>query len=187
MTDSGDRLKASSAPTADRDHAFDIAFGQRIRTARVAAGMSQSAIARAAGVTFQQVQKYEQGKNRMSVGTLQAIADALGVHPGSFFLDEGRKLSSPHQEAGRAQRVAEHIGERGAPTPPHQQSHPHPPPRPAPPPHARPWPTRWPGRRRRRRPGLPRATATRRSATILRWRIDAIALSLDSPRHENRK
>ena len=111
MTDSGDRLKASSAPTADRDHAFDIAFGQRIRTARVAAGMSQSAIARAAGVTFQQVQKYEQGKNRMSVGTLQAIADALGVHPGSFF-GEGPKLSSPHQEAGRAQRVAEHIGER---------------------------------------------------------------------------
>ena len=48
-------------------------------------GISQTALAEVVGVTFQQVQKYEKGKNRVSASRLQQIADALKVAPGFFF------------------------------------------------------------------------------------------------------
>ena len=47
--------------------------------------MSQTALGVAVGVIFQQLQKYEQGKDRVSASSLQGIAAALGVHPGPFF------------------------------------------------------------------------------------------------------
>jgi transcriptional regulator with XRE-family HTH domain len=47
--------------------------------------MSQGDLGAAVGITFQQVQKYENGKDRVAASTLQGIAAALGVHPGSFF------------------------------------------------------------------------------------------------------
>jgi transcriptional regulator with XRE-family HTH domain len=63
----------------------EVAIGARIRALRVAAGMSQATLAEAIGVSFQQCQKYEKGKDRVSASTLQVLAAALGVHPGSFF------------------------------------------------------------------------------------------------------
>ena len=68
-----------------RTPALEAVIGARIRAARVAAGMSQTALGVAVGVTFQQVQKYEQGRDRVAASTLQGFAAALGVHPGSFF------------------------------------------------------------------------------------------------------
>ena len=50
-----------------------------IRTLRKQAGMSQQALGQALGVTFQQVQKYENGTNRVTAGRLVLIAEALGV------------------------------------------------------------------------------------------------------------
>ncbi len=85
MTDDKAEKARPSKGGARRDTAFELAFGQRIRAARIAAGISQGALGKAAGVSFQQVQKYERGKDRMSVGVLQSIATALGVHPGAFF------------------------------------------------------------------------------------------------------
>ena len=64
---------------------IEIALGARIRAARIAARMSQAALGAAVGVSFQQVQKYELGKDRVAASTLQGLAAALGVHPGSFF------------------------------------------------------------------------------------------------------
>ena len=64
---------------------LEIALGARIRAARVAARMSQGALGEAVGISFQQVQKYELGKDRVAASTLQGIAAALSVHPGSFF------------------------------------------------------------------------------------------------------
>ncbi|HYC06230.1 MAG TPA: helix-turn-helix transcriptional regulator [Azospirillaceae bacterium] len=58
----------------------------RIRLRRGLLGMSQSDLARALGITFQQVQKYERGSNRVSVGKLFRLADILDV-PLSFFFD----------------------------------------------------------------------------------------------------
>jgi len=58
---------------------FDVQLGSRIRAARVVAGMSQSELGAALGVTFQQVQKYEKGFNRVPGERLVKIADTLSV------------------------------------------------------------------------------------------------------------
>jgi transcriptional regulator with XRE-family HTH domain len=63
----------------------DRLVGNRIRMRREALGMSQSALGRAIGVSFQQVQKYEQGKNRIGASRLTAIASHLGVTVASLF------------------------------------------------------------------------------------------------------
>jgi transcriptional regulator with XRE-family HTH domain len=57
----------------------DKEIGRRIREARHAGALSQTDLAERVGVTFQQVQKYEKGANRVSVGRLHRIAEALGV------------------------------------------------------------------------------------------------------------
>lgn len=55
----------------------DIAIGARIRRRREAARMTQADLAKHAGVTFQQVQKYERGANRVAAARLLQIAEAL--------------------------------------------------------------------------------------------------------------
>ena len=57
---------------------FDRGLGDRIRQRRILAGLSQEKLADAIGLTFQQVQKYERGHNRVSVGMLRLIARAIG-------------------------------------------------------------------------------------------------------------
>ncbi|HXW24993.1 MAG TPA: helix-turn-helix domain-containing protein [Xanthobacteraceae bacterium] len=68
---------------------IDVEVGQRIRIQRLAAGLSQSELAERIGVTFQQVQKYEKGANRVGAGRLTKIARVLNVSVGSFF--DGRE------------------------------------------------------------------------------------------------
>jgi len=65
----------------------DQGIGSRIALLRTANGLSQSQLADALGISFQQVQKYEAGKNRIGAGRLQAIADRLGVPVSTFFED----------------------------------------------------------------------------------------------------
>jgi transcriptional regulator with XRE-family HTH domain len=67
---------------------IDIFVGSRVRLRRLMVGMSQEALADRLGVTFQQVQKYEKGTNRISASRLQAIADVFRVPPSFFFHDE---------------------------------------------------------------------------------------------------
>ncbi|MEN0653406.1 MULTISPECIES: helix-turn-helix domain-containing protein [Hyphobacterium] len=64
---------------------FDAELGERIRIARKLAGYSQTELAEKLGLTFQQVQKYEQGKNRIAAGRLVDLADALGKPLGFFY------------------------------------------------------------------------------------------------------
>jgi transcriptional regulator with XRE-family HTH domain len=68
----------------------DVEVGGRLRERRRAAGLTQSVVAEHAGITFQQLQKYEKGTNRVSIGRLHSIAAALGV-PATFFFDEPAK------------------------------------------------------------------------------------------------
>jgi transcriptional regulator with XRE-family HTH domain len=68
-------------------HPVDRLVGQRVRTARLTRKMSQSQLASALGVTFQQLQKYEKGTNRISASRLFDIATALEMDVGSFFQD----------------------------------------------------------------------------------------------------
>jgi len=59
-------------------HPLDVALGSRIRLRRRELGFSQEQLAREVGITFQQVQKYEHGSNRVSFSRLVDIARALG-------------------------------------------------------------------------------------------------------------
>jgi transcriptional regulator with XRE-family HTH domain len=67
--------------------AVDVHVGRRIRMRRVWIEMTQETLAKALGISFQQVQKYEKGTNRVGASRLNQIAAALGVPP-SFFFDE---------------------------------------------------------------------------------------------------
>ncbi|MFT4162739.1 helix-turn-helix domain-containing protein [Shinella sp.] len=60
---------------------MDCAIGSRIRSIRLLRGMSQMALAEQLGITFQQVQKYEKGTNRVAASTLVIISGALQVSP----------------------------------------------------------------------------------------------------------
>jgi transcriptional regulator with XRE-family HTH domain len=68
-----------------RPDPVDIEVGHRIRIERLARGLSQTALANHLGVTFQQVQKYEKGVNRVGAGRLTKIAEVLGIEVGTFF------------------------------------------------------------------------------------------------------
>lgn len=66
---------------------IDQHVGSRLRLRRTLAGMSQEKLAESIGVTFQQVQKYEKGTNRISASMLVRISATLKVPP-AFFFDE---------------------------------------------------------------------------------------------------
>lgn len=66
-------------------NAVDRSLGQRMRARRLEVGLSQERLADLLGVTFQQVQKYEKGVNRVAASRLYEIASALDVSVGFFF------------------------------------------------------------------------------------------------------
>ena len=72
---------------------IDKEIGSRMRMRRMLIGMSQEKLGEMLGLTFQQVQKYEKGTNRISVGRMIDIANVLGVEIGFFFegLSGGKK------------------------------------------------------------------------------------------------
>ncbi|WP_184455639.1 helix-turn-helix domain-containing protein [Rhizobium aethiopicum] len=75
-------------------NAIDSYVGARIRTRRQLLGMSQERLAEQIGVTFQQVQKYEKGINRIGASRLQRIAEVLHTSPSFFFeQNESQPLS----------------------------------------------------------------------------------------------
>ncbi|WP_026616566.1 helix-turn-helix domain-containing protein [Ensifer aridi] len=73
---------------------IDAFVGSRVRMRRLMVGLSQEKLADGLGITFQQVQKYEKGTNRIGASRLQAIADILGVHPSFFFQQDNGKPQS---------------------------------------------------------------------------------------------
>jgi transcriptional regulator with XRE-family HTH domain len=75
--------KSASRETSE----VDRFVGERIRLYRSMVGMSQQKLAENLGVTFQQLQKYERGENRIGAGRLLTVATVLGI-PITFLLDE---------------------------------------------------------------------------------------------------
>ena len=71
--------------TTTSPHSIDVRVGERVRITRLAARKSQTDLANAAGVSFQQVQKYEKGTNRISASRLFQFAEILGVDVAHFF------------------------------------------------------------------------------------------------------
>lgn len=70
-------MPAKHAVDEHTPHPLDIALGARVRLRRKELGLSQDELARAIGLTFQQIQKYEHGTNRISFSRLMEIAEAL--------------------------------------------------------------------------------------------------------------
>jgi len=79
------RLRLKNTMNVKTPNAIDGYVGARIRMRRQLLGMSQERLAEQIGVTFQQVQKYEKGVNRIGASRLQRIADVLHTSVGFFF------------------------------------------------------------------------------------------------------
>ncbi|MEA1676261.1 helix-turn-helix transcriptional regulator [Nitrospirillum sp. BR 11163] len=79
--------RTKNTVVAELEGKIENHVASRIRLRRGLLGMSQSDLARALGITFQQVQKYERGSNRVSVGKLYRLAEILDV-PLTFFFDD---------------------------------------------------------------------------------------------------
>jgi transcriptional regulator with XRE-family HTH domain len=94
---------------------IDVEVGGRIRTRRIALGVSQTALAKALGLTFQQVQKYEKGANRVSASTLVRVARELGVTVAFLVGEEGQTAPPPPGPAQEAHAsLAAKAGVHGA-------------------------------------------------------------------------
>lgn len=74
-------------------HPVDVHVGKRLRLRRTILGLSQEAIGSAIGVTFQQVQKYERGVNRMGSSRLYEFSKVLTV-PVSYFFEDMEKSTA---------------------------------------------------------------------------------------------
>jgi transcriptional regulator with XRE-family HTH domain len=84
----------------DGPHPIDTHVGKRVRMRRLMLGLSQKDIADPLGLTFQQVQKYENGKNRISASRLQHISQILQVTATFFFEGAPQAGSQHHTEMG---------------------------------------------------------------------------------------
>ena len=84
--------------TRQRKTDTDAYVGGRIRMRRKILGLSQERLANALGITFQQVQKYEDGSNRVAASRLQAMSIALEVPVTYFFPDDARAPGGTREE-----------------------------------------------------------------------------------------
>jgi transcriptional regulator with XRE-family HTH domain len=78
---------------------IDVHVGSRVRLRRMMLGMSQEKLGESLGITFQQIQKYEKGTNRIGASRLQHIARVLTV-PVSFFFEDAPGSPSGEPSAG---------------------------------------------------------------------------------------
>ncbi len=83
----------------------DAHVGRRLRQRRIALGISQEQLGEELGLTFQQIQKYEKGQNRISAGRLYKLSLILSVSVGYFF--EGIATDQGAGKEGRAPREIE--------------------------------------------------------------------------------
>ena len=85
MPESGIEPRRKENEVKTQPHNVDIHVGKKIRTQRMMSGISQSELGDRIGVTFQQIQKYEKGANRVSASRLVEIANAMSIDVRSFF------------------------------------------------------------------------------------------------------
>ncbi len=86
---------------------IDVHVGARLRARRSLLGMSQTALANAVGLTFQQIQKYERGSNRIGASRLYQFATALDVPPGFFFEEMSAAVAKGNKVAVASNETTE--------------------------------------------------------------------------------
>jgi transcriptional regulator with XRE-family HTH domain len=97
---------ASQEQEADRQrkpNAIDVHVGSRVRMRRMLLGISQEKLGNLLGLTFQQVQKYEKGANRIGASRLFELAAILGVSVQYFFVDAPSIEDRPAKSRGLAE------------------------------------------------------------------------------------
>lgn len=80
----------ATAVDGDRERVLDALAGELLRRHRVARGLSQTALADAVGLSFQQIQKYEKGLNRIGISRLIGISKVLEIAPADLIPITGR-------------------------------------------------------------------------------------------------
>jgi transcriptional regulator with XRE-family HTH domain len=102
------RKRRAPSATKGGPNAVDVHVGLRVRLRRTLMGMSQEKLAEALGLTFQQVQKYERGVNRIGASRLYSLSKVLDV-PISFFYED-----MPVAIAGQVRRQPPGLSESAA-------------------------------------------------------------------------
>lgn len=87
---------------------IDVHVGARMRMRRMLVGMSQETLGKALGLTFQQVQKYEKGMNRMGASRLHQISTILDVPISYFFEDMPDEVAGAGAAPGAPEEVKAH-------------------------------------------------------------------------------
>ena len=85
--------------------AADVRIGDRMRARRMMLGMSQTELGAALDVTFQQIQKYERGINRVSASTMERLAATLGV-PITYFFDDNHSPDNGQSHGSEVDLIA---------------------------------------------------------------------------------
>ena len=83
------------APKHDGPHPIDVHVGARVKLRRMILGMSQDALGRSLGLTFQQIQKYEKGVNRIGASRIFELSNLLDVPIQYFYDDYGDASAAP--------------------------------------------------------------------------------------------
>lgn len=97
MNDVNQLSPATSVVRHKRRNEHDIHAGERLRVARRLAGLTQQQLANHLGVSFQAVQKYENGENRLAAGRLIKATQILGVNLAFFVRDERARAVKENQ------------------------------------------------------------------------------------------
>ncbi len=99
-------IRRPGRPKSDQPNPIDVQVGARVRLRRNMLGLSQEKLGEAIGLTFQQVQKYERGANRIGASRLHELSRVLDV-PVSFFFDDMDPVRAPAIPGGFAEPPAE--------------------------------------------------------------------------------
>jgi len=99
-------LRRPGRQKADKPNPIDVQVGSRVRLRRNMLGLSQEKLGEAIGLTFQQVQKYERGANRIGASRLHELSRVLDV-PVAFFFDDVDPVRAPAIPGGFAEPPAE--------------------------------------------------------------------------------
>ena len=99
-------IRRPSRQRSERPNPIDVQVGSRVRLRRNMLGLSQEKLGAAIGLTFQQVQKYERGANRIGASRLHQLSRVLDV-PVSFFFEDKDTVRAPAIPAGFAEPPAE--------------------------------------------------------------------------------
>ena len=90
-----------------RPNPIDVHVGSRVRLQRMLRGISQERLGESLGLTFQQIQKYEKGVNRIGASRLYELANALGVNVAYFYEDAPAADGSTPTQPGFAESPKE--------------------------------------------------------------------------------